>query len=66
VIRLRRAKQRGGGAPVWDVIDISPALADLLARMRLISGHERRSGRCSPRREAARTASGHSRAPGHG
>lgn len=37
-IRLRRAKQRDDGAPVWDRISIEPAMAGLLARMRLISG----------------------------
>lgn len=38
VVRLRRAKQRDDGAPVWDMVGMSPALAALLARMRLISG----------------------------
>ena len=37
-IRLMRAKQRAGDAPIVEVLEVSPALADLLARMRAISG----------------------------
>lgn len=37
-IRLRRAKQRDDDAPVVEVLGMSPALDDLMARMRLISG----------------------------
>lgn len=40
-IRLMRAKQRAGDEPIVEVIEISPALADLLARMRAISGKDK-------------------------
>lgn len=40
-IRLRRAKQRAGDAPIVEVIDVSPELAALLERMRAISGTNR-------------------------
>ena len=40
-IRLMRAKQRTGDEPIVEVIEISPALADLLARMRAISGKDK-------------------------
>jgi hypothetical protein len=38
-IRMRRAKQRNDDVPVVEVVAMSPALADLMQRMRLISGH---------------------------
>lgn len=37
-IRMRRAKQRDADAPVIEVVAMSPALANLMARMRVISG----------------------------
>lgn len=37
-IRLVRAKQRSGDDPIVEVIELSTGLADLLARMRAISG----------------------------
>lgn len=37
-IRLVRAKQRGGDEPIVEVIEVSSGLADLLDRMRVISG----------------------------
>jgi hypothetical protein len=40
-VRLRRAKQRAGDAPIVEVIAMSPELAALLARMRLISGADK-------------------------
>lgn len=39
-IRLMRAKQRSGAPEVVDVIEVSADLRALLARMRLISGHD--------------------------
>lgn len=39
-IRLMRAKQRAGAPEVTDVIELSPELRALLARMRLISGSD--------------------------
>jgi len=41
VIRLRRAKQREGDAPIVEVIGISPELRALLERMRAISGADK-------------------------
>lgn len=41
VIRLRRAKQRDGDAPIVEVIGISPELRALLERMRGISGGDK-------------------------
>lgn len=40
-IRLMRAKQRAGDAPIVEVIGMSPALHALLERMRAISGHDK-------------------------
>lgn len=40
-IRLMRAKQRTGDQPIVEVIEVSPRLADLLARMRVVSGHDK-------------------------
>jgi hypothetical protein len=40
-IRLRRAKQRDGDAPVVEVIALSPELEQLLERMRALSGRDR-------------------------
>jgi hypothetical protein len=36
-----RAKQRAGDDPIVEVIELSPALADLLARMRAVTGHDK-------------------------
>jgi hypothetical protein len=41
VIRLRRAKQRDGDAPIVEVIAVSTELAALLARMRALSGQDK-------------------------
>jgi integrase len=40
-IRMVRAKQRAGDDPIVEVIELSPALAALLARMRSITGHDK-------------------------
>lgn len=40
-IRLFRAKQRAGDAPIVEVISLSPELSALLERMRAISGHDK-------------------------
>lgn len=40
-VRMVRAKQRQGDQAIVEVIEISPALAALLARMRTVSGHDK-------------------------